>query len=199
MLSIVIPTRNAEHALAPTLAALVPGALAGTVGQVIIADCGSADGTLAIADAAGCTVVSATSNAGSLRAAATAARGRWLMFLRPGFVPEPHWTHAVERFIETVGADAVVHAATFARASGPATKRLAPREILGYVSALLRGRLDPAQGLLISKPAYETLGGHREEARDCEADLMRRIGRGRITILPCRGTPPSRGAIRGIG
>ena len=40
------------------------------------------------------------------------------------------------------------------------------------------------------------LGGHRDEARDCEADLMRRIGRSQITILACGGTPPPRLAAR---
>src|SRR6266851_5781020 len=38
MLSVIIPTKNSERALVPTLAVLVPGALTGTVRQVIIAD-----------------------------------------------------------------------------------------------------------------------------------------------------------------
>ena len=194
MLSVVIATNNSERILAQTLAALVPGAVAGIVSEVIIADSGSTDGTLAIADAAGCTVVPAASNAGGLRAGAAAARAQWLMFVRAGFVPEAHWMHAVERFIATSGGDTDWRAATFDRATGREARPSTPREILERAAALILRPLDPNRGLLIAKRCYQMLGGHRDEARDCEADLMRRIGRSRITILACGGTPPPRAA-----
>jgi glycosyltransferase involved in cell wall biosynthesis len=196
MLSVVIATNNAERTLAPTLAAFVPGAVAGIVSEVIIADSGSTDGTLAIADAAGCTVVPAASSAGGLRAGAAAARAQWLMFVRPGFVPEPHWMHAVERFLATSGGDADWRAATFGRPIGREARPSTPREILERAAALIVRPLDPDRGLLIAKRCYQMLGGHRDEARDCEAELMRRIGRSRITILACGGTPPPRPAAR---
>jgi glycosyltransferase involved in cell wall biosynthesis len=53
MLSVVIATHNSERALLPTLAALVSGAAAGIVREVIVADAGSRDATAAIADGAG--------------------------------------------------------------------------------------------------------------------------------------------------
>ena len=56
MLSVVIATENAERVLVPTLAALVPGATAGIVREVIVADAGSSDATTMIADAAGCRI-----------------------------------------------------------------------------------------------------------------------------------------------
>ena len=56
MLSVVIATENAERTLVPTLAALVPGAMAGLVREVIVADAGSSDATAIIADAAGCRI-----------------------------------------------------------------------------------------------------------------------------------------------
>src|SRR5580700_2007291 len=56
MLSVVIATENAERTLVPTLAALVPGATAGIVREVIVADAGSSDATALIADAAGCRI-----------------------------------------------------------------------------------------------------------------------------------------------
>ena len=46
MLSVVIATENAEQRLVPTLAALVPGAMAGVVREVIVADAGSSDATM---------------------------------------------------------------------------------------------------------------------------------------------------------
>ena len=45
MLSVIIPTLNSERALLPTLAALVSGATAGLISEVLIADGGSQDDT----------------------------------------------------------------------------------------------------------------------------------------------------------
>src|SRR2546425_230718 len=75
MLSVVIATHDSERALLPTLAALVAGAAAGIVREVIVADAGSHDATTAIADGAGCRVlVSAQRRGARLKAAAEAAR-----------------------------------------------------------------------------------------------------------------------------
>ena len=60
MLSIIIPTRNSERPLVPTLAALVPGATTGLVAEVLIADGGSQDDTAAVADVAGCNFLTFT-------------------------------------------------------------------------------------------------------------------------------------------
>ena len=54
MLSVIIATRNSERALVPTLAALVPGATAGLISEVLVADGGSHDDTAKVADVAGC-------------------------------------------------------------------------------------------------------------------------------------------------
>ena len=43
MLSVIIATLNSERPLVATLAALVPGATAGLVSEVLIADGGSGD------------------------------------------------------------------------------------------------------------------------------------------------------------
>src|SRR3977135_1657875 len=85
MLTVIIPTKNHEHALAPTLAMLVPGAMTGTVSQVIVADGDSTDATAEVVDVAGCEIMTSTAPlAARLRSAAAAARGSWLMVLRPG-------------------------------------------------------------------------------------------------------------------
>jgi hypothetical protein len=65
MLSVVIATHDSERALLPTLAALVAGAAAGVVREVIIADAGSRDATCAIADGAGCHVLMSTQPRGA--------------------------------------------------------------------------------------------------------------------------------------
>src|SRR5215210_3885949 len=92
MFSVVIATQDSERALVPTLAALVPGATAGIVREVIVADGASRDETEQVADFAGCRFLSSSEPLGSrLKAAATGARGNWLMFLAAGVVPGTGW------------------------------------------------------------------------------------------------------------
>src|SRR2546421_11511137 len=85
MISVVISTRDSEVLLAATLAALVPGAVAGLVREVIVADGGSTDGTGTVADIAGCRFFASAEPLGArLSLAAAMARADWLLFLRPG-------------------------------------------------------------------------------------------------------------------
>src|ERR1700734_518931 len=85
MLSVIIATKDSERALVPTLAALVSGATAGVINEVMIADGGSHDDTAAVAEVAGCNffVLDGTT-ARRLNAAAAKARAPWLLFLRAG-------------------------------------------------------------------------------------------------------------------
>src|SRR3954452_9319327 len=92
MFSVIIATHDSERALVPTLAALVPGAIAGIVREVIVADGGSRDKTEEVADIAGCRFfVSPAPTGARLKAAAAEARGDWLMFLNAGTVPGATW------------------------------------------------------------------------------------------------------------
>src|SRR5437016_4133822 len=118
MISVVIPTHESEHQLVPTLAALVPGALAGVVREVIVADAGSRDDTAKVADIAGCHFMVTPGPLGTRLAAATsAARSSWLWFLRPGSVPDANW-------IEETGS--FVRAADVAGEAGAAVLRARP-------------------------------------------------------------------------
>jgi glycosyltransferase involved in cell wall biosynthesis len=179
MLSVIIPTRNSERELVPTLAALVPGATAGIVSEVILADGGSQDETAAVADVAGCNfMVIDGSLSHRLKTASAAARAPWLMFLRPGTVLDAPWTGEVGRFIQQPGRQD--QAGVFAR-SGQRQSSL--REFILSLRGALSGMPRPEQGLLISKQFYDSLGGHSERAADPESNFLQRIGRRRSVRL----------------
>jgi glycosyltransferase involved in cell wall biosynthesis len=189
VLSVVIATQDSERPLVTTLAALVPGATAGMVREVIVADGGSRDQTQEVADIAGCRIVvlPQAPTAARLAAAAKLARGPWLMFLRPGVVPDPTWIGEVMGFIEAVqrSGHADSHAATFRLARSADALRPAVAEAFGALRAALRRWPRPEQGLLVSQRGYDALGGHRASAKDPESDLIRRIGRPRVVLLRC--------------
>jgi glycosyltransferase involved in cell wall biosynthesis len=179
MLSVIIPTLNCERALVPTLAALVSGATAGLITQVAIADGGSKDDTAKVADVAGCSFAVITGPLGfRLKTAAAAARAQWLLFLRPGTVPDTSWVSEVGRFIQHPANRE--RAAVFRRDTAMTS---AFREFAALTAAALGARPRRQQGLLIAKPFYEALGGHAVRAGDPEDDLLRRIGRRRIVRL----------------
>src|SRR3954471_21092030 len=104
MLTVIIPTCESERALVQTLSPLVVGATAGLIAEVIVADAGSRDATEEVAEIAGCRFLKVEAPVGArLAQAAALARTPWLLFLRPGCVPEPSWVDAVRDFIGSGG------------------------------------------------------------------------------------------------
>jgi len=185
MLSVIIPTCNSERALVATLAALVPGATAGLISEVLVVDGGSEDESAAVADVAGCTFMVVEGPAGRrLKSGAAAARAPWLMFLKPGTVLDESWIGEARRFVEQgrfVESSSTEPKGAVFRRGAPAQPAL--REALSLVIAALGSRPRPEQGLLIAKPLYDALGGHTESSADPETELLRRIGRRRIATL----------------
>jgi glycosyltransferase involved in cell wall biosynthesis len=174
MFSVIIPTADSERPLVPTLAALVPGATAGLVREVIVTDAQSRDQTGEVADIAGCRFSTSSKPLGTrLTEAAQAARGDWLMFLRPGSVPGPAWVDETLAFLEQAGRRDEPKAAVF-QPDAPS--------ILALLGRALQRSASPRQGLMIAKAFYLELGGH--SAGDAtEVALLRRIGRRRIVTL----------------
>jgi glycosyltransferase involved in cell wall biosynthesis len=184
MLSVVIATQDSERTLVPTLAALVAGAVAGVVREVIVADSGSGDASAEIAEGAGCRVLISSEPQGArLKAAAAVARAPWLLFLAPGLVPDSTWIDECKRFIEQaeLGQTADQRAAGFREVS--ATFRPMLVEALALLLAAVGGRRLRAHGLLIARSLYDRLGAHRPDAAEPESDLIRRLGRRRLVLL----------------
>jgi glycosyltransferase involved in cell wall biosynthesis len=185
MLSVIIATHESERTLVPTLAALVPGAAAGLIGEVIVADTGSRDATAEVADIAGCRYISSTEPTGArLKSAAATSRTPWLMFLRAGTVPQPGWIDAADRFMQEADLlDGAARAAVFRPPGAADYLRPSLAEILTLLRAALGGGPKPEQGLLIARRFYDALGGH-SDGSDAELALLRRLGRRRTAMLP---------------
>jgi glycosyltransferase involved in cell wall biosynthesis len=188
MISVVIPTLNAERGLVRTLACLLEPAMRGLVRDVVIADGGSTDLTLEIAEDAGCEIIRAGGTRGNLLdAGARAAKGPWLLFLHAETTLEPGWDGEAYQFVRQGDEK---RAATFRFALDD--KRWAARRaelvyrLRNKILALPYGD----QGLLISKAQYDRLGGYKDlnvlEDIDLVSRLKRQAGRAGITRLAAR-------------
>jgi rSAM/selenodomain-associated transferase 2 len=183
VLSIVIPTLNAERTLPRALAPLVEGVVRGLVREVIFADGGSTDLTPAIAEETGARLLRAPRGRGSqLRAGGAAARGPWLLFLHADTVLAASWADEAGGFVTRHG-DLAECAAAFRFAldvDSPAARRL--EQLVALRCALLRLPYGD-QGLLIPKRFYDRLGGFSPMPLMEDVDLVQRIGRRRIVML----------------
>jgi rSAM/selenodomain-associated transferase 2 len=187
MISVVIPTLDAEATLVASLAPLVSGVAEGLVREAVVADGGSTDATREIADAAGCRVISVARGRGAqLAAGAAAARSPWLLFLHADTVLEEGWWREVRSFIERADRQGGEAAASFSFALDDFGARARWLEAAAMARCKLFGLPYGDQGLLISRRLYDRLGGFRPLPLMEDVDLVRRIGRRRLTLLRTR-------------
>jgi rSAM/selenodomain-associated transferase 2 len=195
MLSVVIPTLNAEHGLGRTFAALLPGMVEGVVREVIVVDGGSTDATLAIADAAGVEVIRSEPGRGrQLMAGADQARHSWMLFLHADTVLGDGWQQEARRFMMSVNSgERRQSAAAFKFALDDVG--LKPRIWEHAVAARCAVFKLPYgdQGLLISQAHYRRIGGYRPMPLMEDVDIVRRLGAGAMTTLE---TPALTNAVR---
>src|ERR1700720_111335 len=164
MLSVIIPTEGLEQTAVATLAALVPGAAAGVVREVLLVD-RTGNGVIErVADVAGCRFLRFEgSHAAALAAGAQQARSPWLMFLRAGAVLDAGWIDETAQFIQRVSTSGQPRAGIFRYARSPyAETRL--RDGFKFMARMIAGA-STEQGLLIARGHYERLGGYAPDAR----------------------------------
>jgi glycosyltransferase involved in cell wall biosynthesis len=178
MISVIIPTHNAAATLPAALQSLFGAAMEGLAGEVIVADCGSTDATLDIADAAGATVIEAGCGQ-QLVAGAQAARKPWLLFLEPCAALETGWEDEARAFI----AKGENRAAAFRFRLAGKGIRLRLREAMAAIRTRAFLRPGSCNGLLIPAKLLDAVGGFASAPPMLEADLMRRLGRRRVVIL----------------
>ena len=189
MISVIIPTLDAERTLAATLTALVPATIEGVVREVIIVDGGSKDATLKIADEVGAVILSCNRGRGvQLAKGGRKALGPWLMFLHADTVLEPEWRKQASRFMQRMDqrdpADQGAAAFSFALDDEGGMPRLM-EHLVGLRSRLLKMPYGD-QGLLISKRLYEQIGGYKELPLMEDVEIVRRLGARRMHILKAR-------------
>jgi len=185
MLSVIIPTEGVEQPAVATLAALVPGAAAGVIREVLLVDRVGNGVIERVADVAGCSFLRFDgTRAAALAAGARAARSPWLMFLHAGAVLDNGWIEETTQFIQNVSSSDRPRAGVFRYARSPyADTRL--RDGLKFVARMIVGP-SAEQGLLIARDHYERLGGYRPDSRRSETRLLRQLGRSARTQLRSR-------------
>lgn len=185
MLSVIIATDAAEQPVVATLAALVPGATAGLVSDVVLADRTKSAAIERVADIAGCTYLAIDgTHAAALTTGARQARASWLMFLHPGAIPDQGWIEETTQFIQGIAVHGAPRAAVFRYARSP----YAPAGLRESMKSAVRKLRGPSadQGLLIARAHYDKLGGHPQSARRPEQKLLAHLGRSGRALLRTR-------------
>jgi rSAM/selenodomain-associated transferase 2 len=173
-LTVVIPALNAARHLPATLAGL------GGVGEVIMVDGGSTDGTADLARAGGArTIVADRGRGPQLAAGVAAARGPWLLLLHADTRLGPGWRRAVGAQMRDPRRAGYFRFALDSPA--PEARRL--ERLVAWRCRRL-GLPYGDQGLLIHRQLLNEAGGVRPLPLMEDVDLVRRLGSRRLAQLP---------------
>jgi rSAM/selenodomain-associated transferase 2 len=176
-ITVIVPTLNARRTLDATFAPLQD-----FVRGVVVSDGGSADGTQDRAHELGAHVVSGPSGrGGQLIRGASASASAWMLFLHADTVLDKSWRADAEAAMADPS-----KAAYFAFALDDASAQARRLERMVAWRARNLGLPYGDQGLLISRRLYDELGGFRDMPVMEDVDLVRRIGRARLTPLTAR-------------
>jgi len=179
LLSIVIPTLNAENELEATINAVARAKLPS---EIIVADGGSTDATPTITAKTGTAFIAVPGGRGpQLTAGAAVSIGDWLLFLHADTRPQPGWNHVAEAFITDPANRYRAAYFKFALNDGaPAARRL--ERLVDWRCRTL-GLPFGDQGLLISSEFYDFLGGMPPIPLMEDVDIVWRIGTKRLVQL----------------
>jgi rSAM/selenodomain-associated transferase 2 len=175
LLSVVIPTLNAEAELPATLAAL--GA---TPAEILVVDGGSTDATTVAATSRGARVMVGPPGRGPQLAAGVAvARHPWLLLLHADTRLDPGWEETARAHMQ--GDPDRAGYFRFALDSGDQRARQLERLVAWRCRVLALPYGD--QGLLIHRDLLRAVGGVRPLPLMEDVDLIRRLGRHRLVHL----------------
>lgn len=164
----VIATLDDDTELAASLETLVGAAVDGLVREVIVADGGSTDATLAVADEAGAKVVPTSPGLyRQLAAGCAEAKGEWLLILLAGVRLAQGWERAIEPYL---AGEAEVVAVTTPPATG----------FWDRIGAFFGRHKVEVVGLLLPRDRFRA-GGASPEFLESRIDLA---ARPRLPALP---------------
>ncbi|MGZ3305714.1 MAG: glycosyltransferase [Asticcacaulis sp.] len=180
MISVIIPTLDAEDHLVRTLSSLVPGVVEGLIKEVIIVDAGSDDATLEIAESTGCEIIRTDHARGlQLWQGCRAARGDWLLILHEDSQLGEGWIDAVRWHMKNFPLRAAYFQLRFDDDS--TLSRIWARLVAWRARWLAMPSGD--HGLLLSKPLYDSAGGYKDQAAFEDVALALALGRARLRPL----------------
>ena len=177
MISVVMPTLNAEDHLVRTLTSLVPGVVEGLIREVIIVDGGSDDSTLEIAESTGCKIIRTDAARGlQLWQGCRAAKGDWLMIMHSDSQLSDNWMDQVADHVRKYP----THAGYFH------LKFDDPSWLVSLWAEMLAARArwlalpSGDHGMLLSRALYDCAGGYKDQAAFEDVALVMALGRARI-------------------
>ncbi len=174
-LAVIIPVLNRRRDLDATLQMLPQ------VGEVIVVDGGSTDGSAQVAaDHGGAVLISQPCRGAQLRAGAEHAASPWLLFLHADTRLDKAAWIAIGR---SVGEGRAGRAATFRFRLDDHAWQARLLEVGVRLRVFLLALPYGDQGLLIHRSLYEQVGGYRDLPLMEDVDLVRRLGRSRLARL----------------
>lgn len=180
MVSVIIPTLNAEDYLVRTLSALVPGVVEGLIREVIIIDGGSTDSTLEIAEATGCKIIHSEASRGlQLYHGCAEARGDWLLVLHADSVLGEGWIEGLRLHMR----DTPLRAGYFCLKYDESSWTAQGWARLVGLRARYFGLPTGDHGLFLSRALYESVGGFKDQTAFEDISLPLILGRSRLTQI----------------
>lgn len=177
-LSVVIPALDS----AGTVGAAIDSVASPRVGEILVADGGSADDTRAVAESHGARVVEAPRGRGvQLRAGAAVAGGGWLLFLHADTRLSPSWQAEAGNFMDIPSNRRRAGVFRFRLDSAAPEARRLERRVDWRCRRL--GLPYGDQGLLIPRRLYDEIGGFAPTPLMEDVDIVRRIGRRRLQFF----------------
>ncbi len=177
MLSVIIPSLNANASLPRTLTCLNERGAEAGIGEIIVADGGSVTSP----DVSGFDAIlvrGASGRGRQMAAGADAATGDWLLFLHADTVLAKGWAGAVAAHMAHSD-----KAAAFRFELDDTSIKARILERLVALRCRLFAMPYGDQGLLVSRNLYDKAGGFRPLPLMEDVDLISRIGRSRLVYL----------------